>query len=161
MKTKTHIKSIFASVIAMSFLAACGGSPAPAPAATAAPASEPTKVSAEVVAAGIAAMSKNGCYACHAIDGNAEAIGAIGPNLSKIYADASTIVTQADYKSSEGKATTAEAYIRESIQNPAAFLYPKCPTGPCTAGLMPNTYKDSIPPAELDAIVGYLMTLGR
>jgi cytochrome c2 len=161
MKTKGFFKSIFASAVVMSFLAACGGSSAPAPAATAAPASEPTKVSAEVVAAGVAAMSKNGCYACHAIDGNAEAIGAIGPNLSRIYAEASTIITQADYKSSQGKATTVEAYIRESILNPAAYLTPKCPAGPCVAGLMPNTYKDSIPQAELDAIVGYLMSLGR
>lgn len=156
------IKIICASVVVVAFLAACGNSATtPAPAAPAAPAAEPTKVSADVIEAGKKAMSKNGCYACHTIDGNPDAIGAVGPNLSKIGVEAGQVINQADYKSSQGKATSAEAYVRESILNTNAYIYPKCPTGPCQASLMPTTFKDSIPAAELDQIVGYLLSLGR
>lgn len=142
------------------FLAACGGGQAAAPAAPAAPA-EATKAPADRQAAGKAAFIKQGCIACHTIDGVPEAIGVVGPNLSKIAVDAKTIITQEDYKASKGKATSPEAYIRESIVASDAYTYPKCPTGPCTPGLMPLTFKDTIPAADLDALVDYLMSLGR
>lgn len=145
---------------AILLLAACGGGQAAAPAAPAAPA-EATKAPAERVAAGKAAFVKHGCIACHAVDGVPEAIGVVGPNLSKIAVEAKTIITQDDYKKSKGTATSPEAYIRESIVASDAYTYPKCPSGPCAPGLMPLTFKDTIPAAELDALVDFLMSQGR
>jgi hypothetical protein len=44
---------------------------------------------------------------------------------------------------------------------PDAFTYPNCPQGPCVKGTMPQNYKDILQPSEVDAIVTYLMSLGR
>lgn len=155
--TNRFLQLVALGVSVSVLLSACGGSSSEPPP----PPAEPTKVSADVVAAGKAAIIKNGCIACHSIDGMPEAVGKLAPNLSKIYVDAQTIITQADYKSSQGKAKTGEEYIRESILNTGAYLYPTCPTGPCPANLMPQTFKDTIPKEEFESIVGYLMTLGR
>lgn len=106
--------------------------------------------------AGKQLISTKGCNACHAIKG--VAVGAVGPGLNKIYADAQTVITQADYKAA-GKATTPEDYIHESIVAPNLYIYPKCPQGPCASGIMPQNFKDILTPAELKALVTYLSTL--
>lgn len=156
---KSLIMTGFIALAASLTMTACGGSE-PAPTATAAPAAEPTKVPAAVVEAGKAAFNKYGCQACHAIAGFAEG-GAVGPELTNIYADAQKTIASAEYKSSQGKATTVEAYIRESILNPNAFVVPQCPSGPCPQGVMIQNFKDQISASELEALIGYLMTLGR
>lgn len=142
-------------------LTACGGGSAPEPtqAPPAAPAAEPTKVSADVVAKGKETFNKYGCQACHAIQGFAE--GAVGPALDNLYTNAQQTIASAEYKSSEGKATTVEEYIRESVLNPNAFVVAQCPTGPCPKGVMIQNFKDQISESELEALIGYLMTLGR
>lgn len=166
MKTSKYRKdfrhALFAVVAGCALaLTACGGGSAPEPtqAPPAAPAAEPTKVPADVVAKGKEAFNKYGCQACHAIQGFAE--GAVGPNLTNLYADAQKIIASAEYKNSQGKATTAEEYIRESILNPNAFVVAQCPGGPCPQGVMIQNFKDQISEPELEALIGYLMTLGR
>lgn len=98
-----------------------GGVPAPAPGGG---------------SAGAQLFQSNGCIACHMVGGQG---GAVGPNLSKIGADAAT----------RKPGTDAAAYIRESIVNPNAFLAPGY-----QAGLMPAFAQ--FPPADLDALVEYL-----
>ncbi len=100
---------------------------------------------------------KGGCNACHAIKGVAN--GAVGPSLNKIYADAQVIIKQADYKSSQGKATTPEEYLHESIVASNAYVYPKCPQGACVPGIMPQNFKDTLTADEINALVAYLSTL--
>lgn len=78
-----------------------------------------------------------------------------------MYTNAQRTIASAEYKSSEGKATTVEEYIRESILNPNAFVVAQCPTGPCPKGVMIQNFKDQISESELEALIGYLMTLGR
>ena len=107
--------------------------------------------------AGKATFLKMGCNACHAIKG--VATGAVGPNLSKLGADAVDIILSSDYKSSQGKATTVEDYVQESIVNPNAFITPKCPQGACLANIMPQNFKDTIPAADLKNLVAYLSSL--
>lgn len=144
-------------------LTACGGgeaAPAPTqPPAAAAPAAEPTKVPPEVIEKGKVVFNQYGCQACHAIQGFAN--GMVGPALDNLYNDAKKIIASEEYKKSEGKATTAEEYIRESILNPNAFVVAQCPTGPCPKGVMIQNFKDQISEPELEALIGYLMTLGR
>lgn len=144
-------------------LAACGGSapePTPAPQAQAqAPAAEPTKVGPDVIAKGKEVFNKYGCQACHAIQGFAE--GQVGPALDNIYVVAQQRIASPEYKQSKGKAKTAEEYIRESILHPNDFIVPQCPTGPCPAGVMIQNFEQQIKPEELEALIGYLMSLGR
>lgn len=100
------------------------------------------------------AFQKGGCAACHAIPGVPNAVGAIGPDLTNIGEVAAERIGADDYS---GTATTAEEYIRESIEDPSAFVVPDCPGGPCQDGLMPpvTTYSD----AEMQGVVEFLASL--
>ncbi len=109
----------------------------------------------EVVAA---AFQKGGCGACHTIPGVANAQGTIGPDLSKMGEVAQERIAAGDY---QGKATTAEEYIRESIVEPDVYVAPDCPGGPCQKGLMPATLAQILSSEELEAIVGYLAGLPK
>ena len=104
----------------------------------------------------LAAFQKGGCAACHTIPGVQGAVGTIGPDLTNFGKVAAEMVASAEYT---GKATTAEEYIEESIVDPAAFVAPKCPSGPCQAGLMPPTFGQTYTSDELAAVVGYLANL--
>jgi mono/diheme cytochrome c family protein len=81
-------------------------------------------------------FAAKGCAACHQIGGQG---GTIGPNLTNIGTQAAT----------RKPGTSAEDYIRESIQNPGAFTVPGY-----QAGLMPTI---PLTPDELNALVQYLM----
>jgi cytochrome c553 len=141
-------------------LAACGGAEAPTttpmpPTAT----PEPTTVPAQA-AAGKAAFIRIGCVACHAIKGvSDQALAA--PALDEAYKLAQDILKSPDYKKSDGKARTPREFMVESILQPNAFVYHKCPQGPCVKGTMPQNYKDIIRPEEMDPLVDYLLSLGR
>lgn len=95
------------------------------------------------------AISKGACSACHMIPGIEGAVGEIAPNLSTIGIDAATRV--------EG--LNAEAYIRQSILEPSAFIAPECPTDSCMDGVMPLGLANRMNEEELDSIVHYLLTL--
>ena len=107
--------------------------------------------------AGKAVFLKQGCIACHTIKG--VATGAVGPNLTKIGADAADIINSADYKKSQGKATTPADFIHESIATPNAYIATNCPTGPCAANIMPQNYAEVIPAQDLTNLVTYLASL--
>lgn len=95
-----------------------------------------------------------GCQACHAIRG--VSAGAVGPTLNKIATTSEQRIKDPNYK---GAAKTALDYIRESIVNPNAFVVAECPQGACLANVMPATFGQTIPAADLDALVDYLSTL--
>lgn len=104
----------------------------------------------------LAAFQKGACGSCHTIAGIPNAVGVIAPNLSDISMAADEHFKSGSYT---GKATTAEDYIRESILDPNLFLAPTCPTGPCTANVMPATLSSTLNTDELNAIVKYLGSL--
>ncbi|MBI5712471.1 MAG: c-type cytochrome, partial [Chloroflexi bacterium] len=99
----------------------------------------------------IAAFTKAGCVGCHTIPGVPNAVGLVGPNLSKIGAEA------AGRKSG----VSAEAYIRESILTPEAFTAPACPpsNGACPSGVMPPNFSERLSAKEIDLIVANLLML--
>jgi mono/diheme cytochrome c family protein len=103
----------------------------------------------------ILAFQKGGCTACHTIPGVAGA-GAIGPDLSEIGKVVTERMAKGEYS---GMAKTTEEYLLEAIQSPDVFLSPACPTGPCTAGMMPATLAQLLSAAELDGVVKYLASL--
>jgi nitrite reductase (NO-forming)/hydroxylamine reductase len=107
-------------------------------------------------AALLAAFQKGGCGACHNIPGIPNAVGMIGPDLSKIGEVATSRVSDGLYA---GDAKTGEEYIHESILKPDTFVVPECPSSTCQPGLMPATFSSSLSEGEINKIVGYLNTL--
>lgn len=96
------------------------------------------------------AFAAGGCVACHSIKGVGGEAATVGPHLFRIGAIA------ADRR----PGTSVQAYVEESIINPDAFIMPNCPTGPCSAGLMPQTYAATLSATDLTTIVEYLSKLG-
>ena len=82
-------------------------------------------------------IQKGGCGACHIIPGIPDAVGTIGPDLSRI---GELIVARIQSGEYTGDAEDMEAYLREAIKNPDAYLAPDCNNAPCTPGLMPASF---------------------
>lgn len=119
----------------------------------------PVPLSAEAEA-GKQVYLKSGCNACHAIKGAGNQ-GSVGPSLNHIFKEAGDIVVSAEYtgKVKGEAAKTAEEYIVQSINDPNAYIYPKCPTAACAAGLMPQNFKTVISPADFKSLMAFLNTL--
>ena len=62
-------------------------------------------------------------------------------------------MASADY---QGSADSVEAYIRESIVEPSAYLYPGEMYSAGGTSFMPTTYADSLTPEQLDHLIAYL-----
>lgn len=85
-----------------------------------------------------------GCGACHKL-ADAGTTGGVGPDLTKLVADAKKY----------GKGQSAEAYIRQSIEDPNAFVVPGFPKG-----TMPGDFKTRLGPDKINALVQYLLKSG-
>jgi len=94
-----------------------------------------------------------GCFACHS---TVAGVNLVGPSLAGIAATAEARAKAVDY---HGKATDAAGYIRESILDPNADIV----TGPTYSSngqsMMPPGFGQSLQPAQVEALVAYLMTL--
>jgi len=117
------------------------------PVATATTASAPTEPppppAGGDAAAGSAVFTGKGCVACHTIQGLAGAVGQIGPELTNAATNAGSRVA----------GMSAEAYIRQAIEDPPAFLVEGF--GP----LMPATIRSTMSDTEFEDLVAYLLTL--
>ena len=87
---------------------------------------------------GLAVFQANGCGSCHTLKA-AGADGKIGPDLDNLKQDAT--------KANRG---TLEAFIKESIVDPAAYLEPG------TSDQMPHIFGQQIPADKLTQLVQYL-----
>jgi mono/diheme cytochrome c family protein len=92
-----------------------------------------------------ALLEANQCLGCHAVGERGNA--AVGPALNGLAARIDTY----------GLAQSAEAYVYESLVNPAAYLPASCPTGQCP-NVMPG-YADRLSDDELNALVAFLLNL--
>jgi mono/diheme cytochrome c family protein len=79
-------------------------------------------------------FANNGCTACHTL-GVSQSVGNVGPNLD------------------DELPGQSPEMIRQSIVDPNAEIVPGF-----AAGIMPQTYGDTIPADELDTLVNYLST---
>jgi len=86
-----------------------------------------------------AAFDKFGCNSCHTFTA-ASATGTIGPDLDKL--------KQYAAKAHRG---TLEAFIKESIVDPNAYIEPGF-----NANVMPATFGQQIPASQLTQLVQYL-----
>ena len=115
----------------------------------------PQAASDDPVAIGQALFSQSppGCFACHS---TAAGVNLVGPSLAGIAATAAARIGAADY---HGKATDAASYIHESILDPNADLVPGPTFSSNGQSMMPPGFGQSLQPAQVDALVAYLMTL--
>jgi cytochrome c oxidase subunit 2 len=105
---------------------------------TAKPAAAAGAAGASSSSGGLATFTKNGCAACHTLTA-AKASGKIGPDLDDLKAEAA--------KAGQPLA----AFIKTSIIDPGAYIAPGYQNG-----IMPTTFKSSIPGPALDQLVQYL-----
>jgi nitric oxide reductase subunit C len=98
-------------------------------------------------------QSPPGCYACHS---TTPGVNLVGPSLSGIATRAAAQIGAPGYA---GHATDAAGYVRESILAPNAFLVPGPTFSSGAVSMMPAGYGQSLQPAQVDALVAYLLTL--
>ena len=91
-------------------------------------------------AAGKALFAANGCGGCHTYKA-ANANGKVGPDLDNLPADAK--------KANRG---ALPAYVKESIEDPGAYVVPSFPNG-----VMP-VYKGKLTDSQLNDLVKFLTT---
>ena len=116
--------------------------PATAPVATVVAATQAPAAGGDA-AAGPAVFAGKGCVACHTIQGLAGAVGQIGPELTHVTTNAGSRVA----------GMSAEAYIRQAIEDPPAFVVEGF--GP----IMPATIRSIMSDTEFEDLVAYLLTL--
>jgi cytochrome c oxidase subunit II len=92
--------------------------------------------------AGKSVFVNNGCGSCHTLKA-AGSSAKIGPDLDKLPAEA------------KGAGKPLEAFVRESIVSPDAYVAPGFPKN-----VMPKTFAQ-LPKSQLDALVQYLVTSSR
>lgn len=110
-----------------------------------APAANPRPDGSDPVALGAWLFEDQACITCHAFEDVSDAETC--PDLNDLEATAETRIASADYT---GSATTAVAYIQESIVDPGAYV-----VDGYDEGVMPSTYS-SLTDEEIAALIAYL-----
>jgi nitric oxide reductase subunit C len=119
------------------------------------PGIEPSSEASGAAARGWALFEGAGaCSTCHAVAGDTVVLG---PSLAGIGRRAAERVGDPGYA---GQAKDAQAYLRESILEPSAYLVPGANFAtPTRVSLMPAVYQQQLAPAQVDDLVAYLGTL--
>jgi len=118
--------------------------PAPSPAPAPAPSGGGTQSggnSAQLAAGKKVFLGAGGCSACHALE-DAGSTGSVGPKLDNVAADAKTA----------GK--TLETFIKESIENPNAYVTPGFPKG-----VMPPDFTTTLTAQQIADLVAYIVAV--
>jgi nitric oxide reductase subunit C len=94
-----------------------------------------------------------GCFACHS---TAPGVNMVGPSMAGLAERTEKTLESPAYG---GTARTVEEYVRESILTPSKYLVPGANYSSEGTSLMPAHFAESLQPAQVDALVAYLMTL--
>jgi nitric oxide reductase subunit C len=115
----------------------------------------PGAASNDPVALGEALFGKTppACFSCHSTQPNVQILG---PSLAGVSNRAADVLKSSTYT---GKARTPEEYIRESIENPSAYIVPGPTFSAAGKSIMPAIYHDMLKPEDIDHLVAYLATL--
>ena len=122
-------------------LVACGGGGDTAPEAPAAEAVAGDAAAGETLFAQTLIGTQAGCATCHSLE---PGLTMVGPSLATIGGEAGSRVD----------GMSAEAYLRQSIEEPDAYL-----AEGFAAGLMPAALADELSTQQLADLVAYLQTL--
>lgn len=93
-----------------------------------------------------------GCFACHS---TAPGVDLVGPSLAGLTTRAGGTLKDPRYT---GKAVTPQAYIRESIVEPSAYLVAGGNYSDDGRSLMPGNFAQILTADQIEAIVAYLST---
>jgi cytochrome c oxidase subunit 2 len=104
-----------------------------------------TSVAGKVVLPGMAIIRRNGCIACHSLDGSK----IVGPSFKGIYGEKTTVLVN-DH---EQQVTVDENYIRESVYEPNAKIVKGY-----RQGLM-QPYKGLVTEDEIKQVAEYIKSL--
>lgn len=113
------------------------------PSPTPAPSPTPGPTPADLVALGKSLAARNGCLACHSVDGSAR----VGPTWKGLYGKEETLADGS-------KVTVDEEYLRESIVDPDAKIVKGFPPG-----VMPRDFGARLSEEEIRAIIEYIKTI--
>lgn len=115
----------------------------------------PGAASSDPVALGEALFGKTppACFSCHS---TRPGVQVVGPSLAGVSARAADLVKNPSYT---GQAKTPQDYIRESIENPSAYIVPGPTFSAAGKSIMPAIYHDMLKPEDIDHLVAYLATL--
>ena len=97
--------------------------------------------------------SPPGCFVCHS---TAPGVQLAGPSLAGVGARAAATLQAAGYT---GAASDAQAYLRESIVQPSAYLVPGALFSANGRSFMPDNFQQLLKPEQVDQLVAYLLTL--
>ena len=121
--------------------------PTAAPAATPAPSAAQPAAGKGDAANGEKLFASNGCSACHSFKDGEKLVG---PSLYHIGQAAANIIKDSSY---QGRAKTAEDYIRESIVEPNIYIVPGF-----SAGIMLQDFGKKLNAQNIDDLIAFLMT---
>ncbi len=123
--------------------------------AEAAGATSETAASGSPVALGQALFrgTPPGCASCHSLS---PGVNLAGPSLAGLADEAAKIIASPDY---QGTATTPEEFILESILEPSVYLVPGSMYSASGRSFMPDNYRETLEPIQVEHLVAYLMTL--
>ncbi len=99
------------------------------------------------IAQGKQLFASNGCGGCHTLSA-AGANGTVGPNLNTLATSAAKFAKQLGQ--------SPQQYVFTSIKNPTAFTVPGFPKG-----VMPSTFGQQLSPQQINALVKYLLSVGK
>jgi cytochrome c oxidase subunit 2 len=102
-------------------------------------------VDARPGAAGLSVMKKNGCFACHSLDGSK----LVGPSYKGMYGHKITVLVNGDEKEIEAD----DEYIKRAIYDPNIEIVKGYSKN------MMQPYKGVVSDAEIAEIIEYLKTL--
>lgn len=109
--------------------------------ATATPPASPAQLSGAELGKSLSA--RNGCTACHSIDGSP----LVGPTWQGLFGKEQTLADGSTVK-------VDEAYLRESIVDPSAKIVKGF-----VGGIMPPVFGEKLSAEEIDSIVEYIKTV--
>jgi nitric oxide reductase subunit C len=115
----------------------------------------PSAASSAPVALGEALFGKTppACFSCHSTRPNVQIVG---PSLAGVSTRAADVIRSGSYT---GKARTPEEYIRESIDDPNAYIVPGPTFSAGGRSIMPAIYHDTLKPDDINHLVAYIATL--
>jgi cytochrome c2 len=130
----------------VAYLLALKANEAPKPGAVVAGLTLDTPLPAGNAASGQALFTAQACNACHSLKPGENIVG---PSLAGLGKAVLARFTAPDYKS---KASSAEAYLKESILNPSAYLVPTYPDA------MLKDYPQKLNAQQLADLIAFLQT---
>jgi nitric oxide reductase subunit C len=116
------------------------------------PGARPVSGSEDPIALG-EALFRTASPACNACHSTAPGVNLAGPTLADLVTRARQVIESPDY---QGEADSVEAFIRESIVAPSAYLHPGAMYSAGGVSFMPTNYADALSAEEIDHLVQYL-----